>query len=65
MSYLSLDNTEVPQFLATTLIVPFFLGIANAGAIKWNSLLQGLQCPPILQFPFLIQEQCMHEHDYA
>jgi hypothetical protein len=32
----------------TTFINSFFLGIAKA--IQRNTLLEGLQCPPILQF---------------
>jgi hypothetical protein len=39
----------------TTLIVLFFLGIANDGMkeahSEESSLLQGLQCPPIIRFP--------------
>jgi hypothetical protein len=41
----------------TTLIVPFFLGIANVekgGAHSEESLLQGFKCPSILQFPFSV-----------
>jgi hypothetical protein len=55
----------------TTLIIAsaFFLGIANDGeAHSEKSLLQGLHCPPILQFPCaivvpLIKEQCKHVHE--